>query len=151
MTEQTSAPEGTSQTSSSDSIIAAAKEARSASQASSLGATEVSEAPVSSPSASDQGVLLDRLVKLEGEVFPRLQALEEAIESLAKGAYANASREVAKELAELQVAVHSLGGAVIGHTGHDAGAFFHSWWKSLKSEMAAPAPSAASASIPLVK
>ena len=148
MTEETTGASAPSTASSSDSIIAAAKSAQSASasQASSLVATEVSGATAPpSPSASDLALILARLSSLEQSIHPRLEAVEDAIESLAKRAGSAISPEIAKELAEVQVAVHSLGGAVIGHTGHDAGAFFHSWWKKLKEEMEpapAPAPSA---------
>lgn len=99
--------------------------------------------------ASDIERLFARVSSLEQSIHPRLEAVEDAIESLAKSASATISPEIAKELAELQVAVHSLGGAVIGHTGHDAGAFFHSWWKKLKGEMDPPAPSAPPVASPL--
>jgi hypothetical protein len=159
MTEETTGASAPSTTSSSDSIIAAAKasQASSASQTVAIDPTSsqpTAEVVVSASAASDPQTamasdierLFARVSSLEQSIHPRLEAVEDAIESLAKRAGDAASPEIAKELAELQVAVHSLGGAVIGHTGHDSGAFFHSWWKKLKGEMDPPAPSAPVAS-----
>jgi hypothetical protein len=157
------------QASQTSSIIENAKTAAAQSGQSPPVLQPVAEVVVSASAASDPQTamasdierLFARVSSLEQSIHPRLEAVEDAIESLAKSAYASVSPEIAKELAELQVAVHSLGGAVIGHTGHDAGAFFHSWWKRLKREMEpAPAPvpapvantlAAGGAPIPLAK
>jgi hypothetical protein len=111
-------------------------------------ASSLVTSPVESPSASDPGELLNRLVKLEGEVFPRLQALEEALVSLANRAASDISPVLSKELSELKTVVHSLGGGVFGLTGHDAASLFHTWWKKLtqgdQSVASSPAPAPAS-------
>lgn len=155
------------QASQTSSIIENAKTAAAQSGQSPPVLQPVAEVVVSASAASDPQTamasdierLFARVSSLEQSIHPRLEAVEDAIESLAKRAGDAASPEIAKELAEIQVAVHSLGGAVIGHTGHDSGAFFHSWWKKLKGEMDPPALSApiasplaaGGASIPLAK
>jgi hypothetical protein len=47
-----------------------------------------------------------------------------------------------ERIENLEDVVHSLGGGVYGHPGHDAGALFHSWWKKMKEEVG-PAPTEA--------
>jgi len=151
MTEQTSDASASSAPSPSDSIIAAAKAAQGASQAPSLVATDssppVAEVVVSAPSPSDLSIIFARLQNIEASLHehfgPRLEAVEDAIESLAKRATSEASPAISSDLEELQHAVHSLGGGLIGHTGHDAGAFFHSWWKKIaggEAPTSAPIP-----------
>lgn len=153
MTEQTSDASASSAPSPSDSIIAAAKAAQGASQAPSLSPLTptpptaevvVSASAASDPTtavASDISSLFARITALESSIHPRLEAVEDAIESLAKRATLESSPAISSDLEELQHAVHSLGGGLIGHTGHDAGAFFHSWWKKIAgSEAPTPAP-----------
>lgn len=144
MTEQTSDASASSAPSPSDSIIAAAKAVQasgSPSQASSLVAPD----PSSPVAENDLSITLAKFADFERtmrEHFgPRLEAVEEAVESLAKRAASTASPAISSDLEELQHAVHSLGGGLIGHTGHDAGAFFHSWWKKIAgSEAPTSAP-----------
>lgn len=172
MTEQTSEPAGSSQTSSSDSIIAAAKQA-AASQASSLGTSPApspppsasqtgdidpgsppvtssasapgSEVVSSAPVTSDLSLIFARLQNIEAALLdhfgPKVEALEEALQSLAARAETEASPALAKGLEELTAIVKSLGGAQFGHTGHDGGNVFHAWWKKIMGAQGATAPS----------
>ena len=163
MTEQTSDASASSAPSPSDSIIAAAKAAQGASQAPSLVATDpsppVAEVVVSAPSPSDLSIIFARLQNLEAALLddfgPNIQALEEALESLASRAESVLPTSIAQELRELKAVVASLGGGITGAPGHDAAALFHSWWNKLTSKPSptpAPAPSplaAAGAPIPL--
>jgi hypothetical protein len=51
-------------------------------------------------------------------------------------ACADAPSDLRTRVDSLERAVHSLGGAVIGPTGHDSGAFFHKWWTALRAKSA---------------
>lgn len=185
MTEQTSDASASSSTSSSDSIIAAAKASQasgSPSQASSLGTSpadspptsasqtgdidgtakpisKVDSPPVSTVLTTDLALIFARLQNLEAALLddfgPKIQALEEALESLASRAESVLPTSIAQELSELKAVVASLGGGITGAPGHDAAALFHSWWNRLASKpspVLAPVPSplaAAGTPIPL--
>jgi hypothetical protein len=164
MTEQTSDASASSSTSSSDSIIAAAKEAQasgspSPNQASSLGTSPVPSPPVSTVLTTALAPIFAQLQNLEAALLddfgPKIQALEEALDSLASRAESVLPTSIVQELSELKAVVASLGGGITGAPGHDAAALFHSWWKKLTSKPSptpAPAPSplaAAGAPIPL--
>lgn len=77
--------------------------------------------------------ILARLRAFEEGINPRLQAVEERLERLAKRAIGVAEHvSLGAELDELKSIVLSLGGGLFGSPGHDAGKLFHEWWNTLR-------------------
>jgi hypothetical protein len=110
----------------------------------SLASASEPPAPPSSPSPVSQAekdilAIYARLQELEARALedfrPRLEALEEAVQSLAKRAESGAGPVVMGEIGELKSALASLGGIAVGQTGHDSGAFFHSWWDRVRDHL----------------
>lgn len=100
--------------------------------------------PTASGSAEVLLDILARLSALESAIAkdfgPKILALEEALESLAKRAESYLPTSIVSELSELKRVVASLGGGITGATGHDAAKFFHAWWDKITGKTA-PAPS----------
>jgi hypothetical protein len=132
MTEQTSGPQAPSQTLSSDST-----------QTSSEVLVDLLQRV---RSLEDQSKIF--LASLNENLHPRIEALEQAVESLAKRGETSVAdfssrspAELASIVHELHDVVHAIAGTQFAHDGTKYLAHFHSWWKKIMGvPESAPAP-----------
>lgn len=127
-------------------MSAADSSSEQTSQASSLGTSPAPASPkVIATWPAELAAVYSRLEAIEDTLHehfgPKLEALEEGLESLANRAASESSPALAASLNELRAVVQSLGGTQFGHRGHDGGNVFHAWWKKITGATDATQPS----------